>query len=51
MPAGLEEPRLCADCAMPIARADLQSNPQARFCRRCESERERRRARPSAAAG
>ena len=45
----LESPRfdLCADCALPIAWDDLVSRPQSQLCRRCESERDRRRALPA----
>lgn len=38
---------LCADCRAPIALHRLVVEPQARRCVRCESESERRRARPN----
>ncbi len=38
---------LCADCGAPIAYERLLAQPQATRCVRCESERERLRARPS----
>ena len=38
---------LCADCGAPIAYQRLLAQPQAPRCIRCETERERLRARPS----
>jgi RNA polymerase-binding protein DksA len=38
---------LCADCGAPIAYERLLAQPQASRCIRCETERERLRARPS----
>lgn len=38
---------LCADCGAPIAQERLLAQPQAARCIRCETERERLRARPS----
>ncbi|HEX6634929.1 MAG TPA: TraR/DksA C4-type zinc finger protein [Usitatibacter sp.] len=38
---------LCADCGAPIAYERLLAQPQAARCIRCETERERLRARPS----
>ncbi len=38
---------LCEECGGPIAWERLLAQPQARRCIRCESENERRRARPS----
>lgn len=38
---------LCADCGAPIAYERLLAQPQACRCIRCETERERLRARPS----
>jgi len=38
---------LCADCGAPIAYERLLAQPQAARCMRCETERERLRARPS----
>ncbi len=38
---------LCADCGAPIAYERLLAQPQAPRCIRCETERERLRARPS----
>jgi len=38
---------LCADCGAPIAMRRLLAQPQALRCTRCETERERTRARPS----
>lgn len=38
---------LCADCGAPISAQRLLAQPQAERCTRCETERERTRARPS----
>jgi len=38
---------LCSDCGAPIAFERLLAQPQASRCIRCETERERLRARPS----